>query len=166
MSVFTTIVVGTDGSAPAQEAIKVAGEIAHRCDVETVHVVTGYRPIPSVDLVGLAHEIPTELVDVLSSDMPGASIVDEAASALRAMGLEASRHAVPESAVDAILDVADDVGADLIVVGSRGRGAGRRMLRGSVSTKVAQHAPCTVMVVHARDTRGADTYEHAGTSRR
>lgn len=50
-------------------------------------------------------------------------------------------------AAEALIEVAEDTGADLIVVGSRGLNAAERFLLGSVSQKVAQHAPCTVMVV-------------------
>jgi nucleotide-binding universal stress UspA family protein len=51
------------------------------------------------------------------------------------------------SPADVIVDEAEDNGADLIVVGTRGLHAGRRLLLGSVSTKVVHHAPCDVLVV-------------------
>jgi nucleotide-binding universal stress UspA family protein len=145
---YTTILVGTDGSAPAHQAVKVAGELARTFGVDAVHVVAGYRPISSTEMTHFANELPEEFLDTLTSDAPGISIVDDASHALRAMHIEPCAHTVAESGADAILEVADQVGADLIVVGSRGHGVGRRLLRGSVSTKVAHHAECSVLIVH------------------
>lgn len=145
---YTNIVVGTDGSVSAQAAVKAAGEIARKFDVGKIHVVAGYRPISPAELNHVAHELPNEYRESLTPDMPGTSLVDDATTALRTMNVEVTGHPVANSGAEAILDVADDVGADLIVVGSRGNGVSKRLLRGSVSTKVAHHAPCNVMIVH------------------
>ena len=145
---YTTILVGTDGSGPAHEAIKVAGEMAQRFDIGTVHVVTGYRPISSAEMISLSHELPEEFLSTLTADAPGRTVMDEAKCDLESMGLTVQSHSVPYSGADAILDVAERIGADLIVVGSRGHGVGHRLLRGSVSTKVAHHADCSVHIVH------------------
>jgi nucleotide-binding universal stress UspA family protein len=157
MIMYATIVVGTDGSAPARLAVQAAGEVAKRFGVARVHVVAGYRPLSAGEMAHLAHELPREFLDVMSSDSPGTTIADDAARCLRAMGLEAEEHAVAKSGADAILDVADELDADLVVVGSRGHGVGRRVLRGSVSTKVAHHAPCNVLIVHSPPDREATT---------
>lgn len=145
---FTTILVGTDGSAHAHAAVAAAGEIAHRFGVPIVHVVAGYQPISSAELTTLTRELPDEFRGVLASDAAGRNLVNDAECELTGLGLEVRGHAVPASGADAVLDVADDIGADLIVVGSRGAGVGRRLLRGSVSSKVAHHAPCSVLIVH------------------
>jgi nucleotide-binding universal stress UspA family protein len=145
---YTTILVGTDGSGPAQQAIIAAAEIARRFEIETIHVVTGYRPISSAEMISLSHELPEEFLSTLSADAPGRTVVDEAKHDLESMGLTVHTHSVPHSGADAILDVAEHIGADLIVVGSHGYGVGRRLLRGSVSTKVAHHADCSVLIVH------------------
>jgi nucleotide-binding universal stress UspA family protein len=145
---YSTILVGSDGSEPAARAVKAAGEIARRYGVDTVHVVAGYHPITVGEMADLAHEVPSEFVDALSADVPGVQVVDGAKRILKAMQLNVVGHPVPASGADAILDVADQLGADLIVVGSRGHGVGRRMLRGSVSTKVSHHAGCDVLIVH------------------
>lgn len=145
---YSTILVGTDGSAPAASAVEAAGDVARRYGVDTVHVVAGYHPITVSEMAELAHEVPSEFRDTLSADVPGIQVVDEAKRRLKAMQLNVVGHPVPASGADAILDVADQIGADLIVVGSRGHGVGRRMLRGSVSTKVSHHARCDVLIVH------------------
>jgi nucleotide-binding universal stress UspA family protein len=61
--------------------------------------------------------------------------------------LEASPWAVGGPPADAVIAVADDIGADLIVTGSRGRGRVSSALLGSVSTEVLQRARCDVLVV-------------------
>lgn len=146
---FTTIVVGTDGSPAARAAVDAAGELARWADDATVHVVSGYHPLAAAELTRLAHDLPEEFASTLSSDTTGLGVVDEAARRLRASGVESVTHAVPASGAEAILDVAEHVDADLIVVGAHGYGVGRRLLHGSVSTKVVHHAPCSVLVVHA-----------------
>ena len=147
---YTTILVGTDGSAPAHAAVRAAGELARSYEVEKVHVVSGYHPISTTEMMNLAHEVPEEFRNVLSSDAPGVNLVDEATATLHSMEVDSIGHPIPASGADAILDVAEDVGADLIVVGSHGHGIGHRLLRGSVSTKVAHHAQCDVLIVHTK----------------
>ncbi len=145
---FTTIVVGTDDSPNARAAVQVAGELARCAGVGTVHVVAGYHPLSEQELATIAHDLPDEFRMELSSDQDGLAMVASAEAQLREMGLDAVAHPVPASGADAILDVVDEIGADLVVVGTRGHGAGRRLLRGSVSTKVMHHAPCSVLIVH------------------
>ena len=67
------------------------------------------------------------------------------------LGVKAVGHLVEDDPASAILDTADDVEADLVVVGSRGLGRATRFLRGSVSSKVASHAKRSVLVVHPDD---------------
>lgn len=84
-------------------------------------------------------------------------LVEETAERLRA-GLDdvhVTTRVVPGDPADVLLSEADALGTDLIVVGSRGRGAVSRFLLGSVSHKVLLHAPCSVEVVKPRQ-RGAD----------
>lgn len=148
---FHTIVVGTDDSPTARAAVKVAGELALADGVDTVHVVCGYHPISETELSRIAHDLPAEFRSELSADQSGMAQAGAAERALRRMGLEVVTHLIPDSGAEAILDVVDEVGADLVVVGSRGFGAGKRLLKGSVSTRVVHHAPCSVLVVHHDD---------------
>jgi nucleotide-binding universal stress UspA family protein len=73
--------------------------------------------------------------------------LDEAAGRLREAGLEVEIHAREGDPADAILDVAEEEGADLIVVGNKGMTGAKRFLLGSVPNKVSHHAPCSVMII-------------------
>jgi nucleotide-binding universal stress UspA family protein len=146
---FTNIVVGTDGSPSAHAAVDTAGEIARQTEDATVHVVSGYHPLAAAELTRLVHDLPDEFAGTVSSDSTGLVVVDEAARRLRSVGIDSVTHAVPTSGAEAILDVAEEVDADLIVVGAHGYGVGQRLLHGSVSTKIVHHAPCSVLVVRA-----------------
>ena len=69
-------------------------------------------------------------------------------SAARDAGRAArARYAREGDPADAILDVAEELGADLIVVGNKGMTGAKRFLLGSVPNQVSHHAPCAVMIV-------------------
>lgn len=148
---FDVIVVGTDGSGTAQRAVEAAGAVADRFGSSQIHVVVGYRPISEAEIRQLAHEVPADFRDLITGDGPGVQRADAAVAQLRGHSAKVTSHPLPESGADAILDVAESVGADLIVVGCRGEGVGRRLLHGSVSTKVLHHSPCNVLIVHDED---------------
>ena len=62
-------------------------------------------------------------------------------------GAKVETHAVTDDPADSIIQIAEEVHADLVVVGNKGMQGAKRFLLGSVPTKVAHHAPCTVLVV-------------------
>lgn len=148
---FGTIVIGTDDSPSARRAVRVAGDLARRYGVDRVHVVTGYDPIPPARLARMAHDLPAEFKDALSSDQFGLAHARSAEAQLLEQGVAALTHPVPGGGTDAIVEVARDVGADLVVVGSRHGSVLQRLLHGSVSTGVVHRAPCAVLVVHDED---------------
>jgi nucleotide-binding universal stress UspA family protein len=84
----------------------------------------------------------------LAQDSRADSILDEARASLRLRGVEAEPHARKGDPADAIIDLAEELGIDLIVVGNKGLSGARRFLLGSVSNKVSHHAPCSVLIVH------------------
>ena len=73
--------------------------------------------------------------------------LEEAAGRLREAGLDVETHAREGDPADAILDVAEEERADLIVVGNKGMTGAKRFLLGSVPNKVSHHAPCSVMII-------------------
>ena len=66
---------------------------------------------------------------------------------IRGAGAEVRTHARQGDPADALLDVAEELGADVIVVGNKGMTGAKRFLLGSVPNKVSHHAPCSVLII-------------------
>ena len=76
------------------------------------------------------------------------AVLDNEAEQIKQAGVpDVETFAREGDPADAILDVAEEKGADLIVVGNKGMTGARRFLLGSVPNKVSHHAPCNVMIV-------------------
>jgi nucleotide-binding universal stress UspA family protein len=137
-----SIVVGTDGSASADAAVRQTVELAKGRGV-SVHVVSTFGHAETVNepLGGTARR---ELVDLREV---AESLLARAAHEFEAAGVEVQTDAREGNPAAVLIDVATEQQADLIVVGARGRTAVERFLLGSVSSKLVHHAPCSVMVV-------------------
>jgi nucleotide-binding universal stress UspA family protein len=149
---FRAIVVGTDGSATAREAVHRAGVLAGTFGAD-LHVVTAYRP-PALVLATTAEPglMPSAVVEWEAAARDDArQLLDSVGDELIGVGASVTTHAVAAHPATAILSVAESVGADLIVVGNRGMKGTRRVL-GSIPNHVSHHASCDVLVV---DTVGA-----------
>lgn len=136
------IVVGFDGSDHGRRALERAAAIAS--EGAELYVVAAAKLSPSLmrDPAGGAGAIdPVE-------EEARASNLEEARTLLAGKGI-ANVHLVEGrgNPADILVQQAGDVGADLIVVGSRGQGFAGRLLLGSVSTNVVHHAECDVLVV-------------------
>ena len=141
---FRSIVVGTDGSESAAIAVAGAAEIA-RLTGATLHIATvgGATtsamlgdPLAGAAAMSVAAE---ETRDELNT------IVERAAEPAQAQGVTVATHTLIGSAAQALCDLAESVGADLLVVGNRGMKGGRRVL-GSVPNTISHHAPCSVLI--------------------
>lgn len=139
------IVVGTDGSEPAERAVREAIDIAVR-DGARLHIVTAY-PDPAMVLRERIASGATRM-DVNLRDVAD-SVVARNERDAEERGVEVVTHTRESNPAEAILDVASEQNADLIVVGSRGLSGIQRFLLGSVSQKVSEHASCNVMIVRA-----------------
>ncbi|HUP84213.1 MAG TPA: universal stress protein [Acidimicrobiales bacterium] len=143
---FESIVVGTDGSETASEAVRKAVELAQLCGpAARLHVVSAYKTLESMYLA--PEVVSANLTGLIDPRGEAQGVVDEAAAKVRAEGVEVDTYVWPGDAASAILDVAETAKADVIVVGNRGMGGVARFLLGSVPNKVAHHAPCTVLIV-------------------
>lgn len=140
-----TIVVGYDGSEDARRALDAA--VDHVADDGTVHVVTAYSPATRAELARVVATLPEEYRYLDLEETPRGHLRD-AERLLDSRGVKNIGHFVEDHPAAAILDLADDVEADLIVVGTRGLGRVERFLRGSVSGRVADHARTSLMLVH------------------
>lgn len=138
---YDRIVVGTDGSDRAAQAVAHAAELARTIGAR-LHLVEGCAgPIATRGaLDGGSGADPGSLL--------GAALVrlDGIANELATGGLEVDVHAVPHDGPVALIEVAEKVDADLIVVGNRGMTGAKRLL-GSVPNSVSHHAPCSVLIV-------------------
>jgi nucleotide-binding universal stress UspA family protein len=137
------IVVGTDGSETAKEAVNEAIRLAKAFDAE-LHVVSAYKPLRGAHVSGA----PAGAAKVWQPlpDSRVEAILQEAAAAVRLRDVPVKTHSSQDEPADALLSIALEVGANLIVVGNRGMQGARRVL-GSVPNKVAHHASCNVLIV-------------------
>jgi nucleotide-binding universal stress UspA family protein len=144
--VFKRIVVGTDGSETAAVAVSQAIELAKQSGA-ALEIVSAYEPVPQERLREEAQQVPGDIAHNVGPREDVNANVDSAAGLAREAGIEASGHAREGDPADAILDVAEETGADLIVVGNKGMTGARRFLLGSVPNKISHHAPCGVFIV-------------------
>jgi nucleotide-binding universal stress UspA family protein len=142
---YQNIVVGTDGSPSAQEAVEHAAGLAKQCGA-TLHVVTAFRPITALMTNPEFATVSAAAYADLDPAKGAAEVTSRAAEGLEG---NVEQHQVPGSAADALCEVADKTNADLIVVGSRGMTGARRVL-GSVPNSVAHAATCSVLIVQTQ----------------
>ena len=143
---FGSIVVGTDGSGTAGEAVRQATELA-RLTGSRIHLVSAYEPVGEARLRIERQEVPADLQWMVNPRVDVEAALEEASQGIREAGVEVATYAVQGDPADAILDVAEEQGANLIVVGNRGMTGAKRFLLGSVPNKISHHAPCTVMII-------------------
>jgi nucleotide-binding universal stress UspA family protein len=144
--VFTRIVVGTDGSETAAEAVRQAVDLA-RLSNATLSVVSAYAPISKRRVHGEQAGAPADVQYEIGPREDVNLILDAAAATARKEGIEVQTHPIEADPADAILNVAEETKADLIVVGNKGMTGARRFVLGSVPNNISHHAPCSVIIV-------------------
>jgi nucleotide-binding universal stress UspA family protein len=144
--VFTRIVVGTDGSDTAAEAVRQAVDLAKLAGA-TLSIVSAYQPVPKRRLEGEREGAPADVQYEIGPREDVNLVLDGAAAAAKQEGIEVQAHPVEGEPAEAILNVAEETDADLIVVGNKGMTGARRFLLGSVPNNVSHHAPCSVIIV-------------------
>jgi nucleotide-binding universal stress UspA family protein len=144
---YRSIVVGTDGSDTAKEAVRQAGELANAVG-GNVLLVSAYVPVPESRLQQVRDNVPADVSVGVNPRQEAQALLDEEAERLKAAGVpDVEIYAREGKPAEAILDVAEEKEADLIVVGNKGMTGARRLLLGSVPNTVTHHARCNVMVV-------------------
>jgi nucleotide-binding universal stress UspA family protein len=143
---FERILVGTDGSETATEAVRQAIELAKLTGAR-LDIVGAFEPIPQSRLRGEASQAPGDVQYAVSAREDVNATLDNAVGMARRDGVTAEAYPREGDPADAILDVAEESGADLIVVGNKGMTGAKRFLLGSVPNKVSHHAPCGVYIV-------------------
>jgi nucleotide-binding universal stress UspA family protein len=145
MSIFPTkILLATDGSEEAQLAATTAADLAQKTNSE-LHLITVGPDLPLYELT----EHPADFEDVLRKNRREAKeMLEQQAKRIEESGVSVNETHLREGpAAEEIVEVAEEIGAGLIVMGSRGHGRLRRALMGSVSDAVVRHAHCPVTIV-------------------
>jgi nucleotide-binding universal stress UspA family protein len=143
---FRSIVVGTDGSDTARKAVHEAVELARSIGA-SVDIVSAYEPVPNQRLREEARQAPEDLQWTINQREDVDATLREAVEEHEGSGVALETFARQGDPADAILDVAEERGADLIVVGNKGMTGAKRFLLGSVPNKVSHHAPCSVLII-------------------
>ena len=148
---YGSIVVGTDGSETAGRAVDRAVELA-RQGGGTLRLVTAHEPVSITRIQRELAQVPDELRALAAIQNEAEQQLEQVASGLRSEhGVQVETHSLEGDAADAILRIAEQYGADLIVIGNKGMQGARRFLLGSVPNKVSHHAPCDLLIVRTTD---------------
>jgi nucleotide-binding universal stress UspA family protein len=142
---FSSIVVGTDGSSRSRQAVAMATDLA-RSHGAKLHLVRAFRP--TLQTAALAGDAMMAIAPTTDAEIQ-AQVEEELerlASEIERDGVAVQTFACPQAAPSALLAVAAHQDADLIVVGSKGMHGARRVL-GSVPNSVAHQATCAVLIV-------------------
>ena len=143
---FGSIVVGTDGSETAGEAVRQATELAKAVGAK-VNLVSAFEPVGNQRLREERQQVPEDMQWMVNEREDVEATLRSAAEQIGEAGVDVETHSRQGDPADAILDVAEEAGADLIIVGNKGMSGAKRFLLGSVPNKVSHHAPCSVMII-------------------
>ncbi|HEX2358512.1 MAG TPA: universal stress protein [Solirubrobacterales bacterium] len=143
---FDRIVVGTDGSETAAEAVRTAIELA-RLSGAKLEIVSAYEPVPQQRLRHEEEGISGDVAYVVNPREDVQFVLDKAAGAAKEAKVDVVTHPREGDPADALLDVAEENKADVVIVGNKGMTGARRFLLGSVPNKISHHAPCDVWIV-------------------
>ena len=135
---ISTVAVGTDGSATAEEAVRQAAELARRFEAKLVLLSAFPDPGGFAAYAGIGAEW------VESSQAQVTEILERSETALRDEGIDCEARSDEGDPADVLVRLAAECDADLLVIGNKGI---KRRLLGSVPNRVTHKADCTVMVV-------------------
>jgi nucleotide-binding universal stress UspA family protein len=149
---MTHVLVATDGSEQSLKAARYLRSLLDPASLEKISVLAVVRPLAAVPF---ASDFGEEEHVAQQADDPGGYSFQRAAQQAVARVAQVLRDMTPNvdtivrggEPADQIIRVADEIEADLIVIGGRGKGAVEAILLGSVAYRVLHHAPCPVLVV-------------------
>jgi nucleotide-binding universal stress UspA family protein len=143
---FKSIVVGTDGSDTATQAVREAIGLASALGAK-LELVSAYEPVAAQRLSEERRNAPEDMQWAINPREDVDATLEAAAAPAREAGVAVDLYARQGDPADAILDVAEELKADLIIVGNKGMTGAKRFLLGSVPNKVSHHAPCSVLII-------------------
>jgi nucleotide-binding universal stress UspA family protein len=140
-----TILVPTDFSSHAEEALAVATELAKTFGARIVVLHAYHLDVPMMSPMAGGYALPENFYADLQAH--ATARVEKLAGDLATEGVDAVGVAIPEAASLAIVDQAHSLPADLIVMGTRGNTGLKHVVLGSVAERVVRAAPCPVLTV-------------------
>ena len=143
MKTIEEILVAVDFSEQSDRALDAAVEFTRELGAE-LHLVHALDARISL-MTPYEVVIPTAFID--EARIAAASKLEALVQRLRSEGVTAASHLVEAPAASAIVDLAEKIGADLIVMGTRGNTGLKHVLLGSVAERTLRHAPCSVLTV-------------------
>lgn len=147
MSSYKSVVVGTDGSASSLKAVERAGELA-TTEGARLHIACAYVPGGNRSLDHASDALGSDAYQIRGGN-PAEEIVRTARETAQKVGAaEIVEHTVEGAPVEALLELATRVKADLIVVGNKGLNSLAGRLLGSVPSEAARRADVDVLIVH------------------
>lgn len=147
MSAYTRVVVGTDGSESSYRAVDRAARLAADASASLV-IACAYVPADPRSVSQAADQLGDDAYQI-RGDNPAGDIVRGARDrALKAGATQIEARTVKGAPVESLIKLADEVGADLLVVGNKGLNSLTGRLLGSVPADAARRATCDVLIVH------------------
>jgi nucleotide-binding universal stress UspA family protein len=144
---FESIVVGTDGSETAHKVLDQSFELAKRLNAKLL-VVSVYEAVSDVRPQEARRDVTEDQEWMFNRRDDVLALLQQVSDQARSAGIsEVETFAQQGDPADAILDVAEERGADMILVGNRGMAGKQRFVLGSVPSKVSHKAPCSVLIV-------------------
>jgi nucleotide-binding universal stress UspA family protein len=137
------IAVGTDGSETAEKAVDFAIDLAEKYGAALV-IASSYKPVSETRLRDEQKEAPEDIQWSINPMEDVNSALRAAEERARTRGLETTSEAREGDPADVLCGIAEQHGADLLVVGNRGM---QRRVLGSVPNSVSHKAPCSVVIV-------------------
>ena len=125
-----------------QQATELAQQVG-----ASISLVSAYEPVSNQRLRDEKREVPKDMEWMVNPREDVEATLKEASEEVQGAGVKVETFAREGDAADAILDVAEEQNADLIVVGNKGMTGAKRFLLGSVPNKVSHHAPCSVLII-------------------
>ena len=146
MSPYRHVVVGTDGSETAAEAVRHAAELAAACGARLT-VVSAFVHDAETEAKAQA-DVPADMRWRVTDAATAEAKANDARKAAQQAGCkEVSVEVVAGDPADVVIEAATFRNADLIVVGSKGMTSASRFVLGSVPNKISHRAPCDVIIV-------------------
>ena len=159
---YAKILVGTDGSATATRAVEMAAGVAAALGVSPL-IVCAFEPPSEEELKGLRsdpndpvaqwkaprtlRETPDEFRWRIAGAAQAEDILERAANRAAAAGADPEVRAVEGPPAETLIEIAEDEGFDLIVVGSVGMMGAKRFKLGNVPHRISHHAPTDVLIL-------------------